>query len=194
LTSSWRTSNMVAFDTQMKIQRYDTVGQILEGFYGPRIAYYEKRRLCEMERLEAEAVVADAKARFIRAVLEGSLELRRASDEEIVAAMRKHALPVSADYKGKEGGLDGWDYLLRLRMDRVKATAVADAEEAVLAARKSVAELRETTAGQLWLRDLAEFETALELQAKVRVEAASCTAKPKKYVKKTTASAAAKST
>jgi len=187
LTSSWRTTNMVAFDTEMKIRRYDTVGQILEGFYAPRLTYYEKRRISEMERLEAEAVVADAKARFIRAVLEGTLDLRRASDEQIVAAMRKHDLPVSADCKGKEGkenSVDGWDYLLRLRMDRVKATAVADAEEAVMVARKAVAELRETTAGQLWLKDLADFETALELQVKVRLAAASTTATPRKYVKK----------
>ena len=185
LTSSWRTTNMVAFDTEMKIQKYDTVGQILEGFYAPRLAYYEKRRLSEMERLEAEAVVADSKARFIRAVLEGSLDLRRASDEQIMAAMRKHELPVSADYKGKEGSLDGWDYLLRLRMDRVKASAVADAEEAVMIARKAVADLRETTAGQLWLKDLMEFEVALELQEKVRVAAASTTPRERKVVKKT---------
>ena len=185
LTSSWRTTNMVAFDTEMKIRRYDTVGQILEGFYAPRLTYYEKRRLSEMERLEAEAVIADAKARFIRAVLEGSLDLRRASDEQIVAAMRKHDLPVWAEgVKAKEGTVDGWDYLLRMRMDRVKATAVADAEEAVMVARKAVAELRETTAGQLWLKDLADFETGLELQAKVRLAAASTTAAPRKYVKK----------
>jgi len=185
LTSTWRTTNMVAFDVGSKIQRYETVGQILEGFYEPRLAFYEKRRLSEMERLEADAVVADAKARFIRAVLEGSLDLRRKSDEEIVTAMRKHELPVSADAKGKAEGIDGWDYLLRLRMDRVKATAVADAEEAVLVARKAVADLRETTAGKLWLKDLVDFEAALEIQAKARTEAASCTAKPKKYVKKT---------
>jgi DNA topoisomerase-2 len=164
------------------------VGQILEGFYEPRLAFYEKRRLSEMERLEADAVVADAKARFIRAVLEGSLDLRRKSDEEIVTAMRKHELPVSADAKGKAEGIDGWDYLLRLRMDRVKATAVADAEEAVLVARKAVAELRETTAGKLWLKDLVDFEAALEIQAKARVDAASCTTKaPRKPVKKTVA-------
>ena len=189
LTSSWRTTNMVAFDPEMKIRRYDAVGKILEGFYEPRLAYYEKRRVCEMERLEAEAVVADAKARFIRAVLEGSLDLRRKSDEEIAVAMRKHDLPMSASAKQTADNLEGWDYLLRLRMDRVKATAVADAEEAVLAARKAVAELRETTAGKLWLKDLADFETALEVQAKARTDAAS-TAKPprKAAVKKSSKS------
>jgi len=177
LTSSWRTSNMVAFDTEMKIVKYGRVGAMLEAFYGPRLEAYERRRVREMERLEAEAVEADAKARFIRAVLEGSLDLRRATDSEIVEAMKKHSLPAGA--AGSET-VDGWDYLLRLRMDRVKATAVADAEAAVVAARAAVAELKSTTAGQLWLKDLADFETAWEKMVVARVAATGSGAAGKK--------------
>jgi DNA topoisomerase-2 len=157
LTTTWRTSNMVCFDTNTKIVRYSCVGDILESFYGPRLATYEERRQSEMNRLLAEAVEADAKARFIHAVLEGTLELRRATDESLVAAMRKHELPPLSGKKELEN-IDSYDYLLRLRMDRVKATAVADAEEMVARARAAVAELAATTASQMWLRDLADFE------------------------------------
>ena len=69
LTSSWRTTNMVAFDSESKITKYSGPGHILESYYVPRLAAYEARRLKEIERCEAEAVEADAKARFIRAVL-----------------------------------------------------------------------------------------------------------------------------
>ncbi len=168
LSSTWHTSNMVAFDPEMKITRYDTVGQILEGYYGPRLEAYEIRRLKEIERLEAEAVMADAKARFIMAVLSGSLELRRASDEEIVAAMKAHSLPALS---GAAGSVDGYEYLLRMRMDRVKASAVQEAEAAVLAAQESVAALKSTTAAQLWLKDLEEFEAAWEKMVAVRAAA-----------------------
>ena len=166
LTSTWRTSNMVAFDATMKIVKYSTVGQILEAFYVPRLASYEVRRLREMERLEAEAVEADAKARFIRAVLAGSIDLRRASDAEIVGAMKKHSLPALGG--GDAGTVDGYEYLLRLRMDRVKATAVEDAEKAVAAARSAVAALEATTAGALWLNDLEDFEAGWEKMVKTR--------------------------
>jgi len=172
LTSTWRTSNMVAFDPTMKIVKYSTVGQIMEAFYVPRLAAYEVRRLREMERLEAEAVEADAKARFIRAVLEGSLDLRRATDEQIVAAMKAHSLPALG---GSPMTVDGYDYLLRLRMDRVKATAVQDAEAAVAAARASVADLGATTASKLWLNDLGDFEAALEKMGKARTAASTGT-------------------
>jgi DNA topoisomerase-2 len=184
LTSVWRTTNMTAFDDEMKIQKYNTVGQIMEAYYGPRLEAYEVRRKREMERLEHEAKVADATARFIRAVLEGVLDLRRKSDEEIVASLRGLELPALS---GGES-VDGWDYLLRLRMDRVKATAIAEAEAALERARAAVAELAATTAGQLWLKDLADFESAWEKMLATRAAAAKplpARAKPKKTASST---------
>jgi hypothetical protein len=133
----------------------------------------------EIERLGKEAIQADAVARFIRAVLEGSLELRRATDEDIVRMMVAHGLPALSSGTG----VDGYDYLLRLRMDRVKASAITDAERYACEARAAVEELENTTAGQLWLKDLGELETAFIKQGEVRA-AAMASAPKKKIVKK----------
>jgi DNA topoisomerase-2 len=186
LTSTWRTTNMTAFDPAMKITKYTRVGQILESFFVPRLNAYEERRQREMERLEAEAVEADAKARFLRAVLEGTLDLRKATDEEIVAAMEEHELPALS---GEGTGVEGYEYLLRLRMDRVKAKAIEEAELAVANALEAVESLRSTTAAQLWLKDLEEFESAWKKMITVRASAlanAPVQTKQKKAVKKST--------
>lgn len=182
LTSSWRTSNMVAFDANMKINKYPTVGHMLEAFYEPRLAAYEKRRCAEMGRLESEAVEADAKARFIRAVLEGTLDLRRASDLAIVEAMKKHSLPALSSDKDPEK-VDAYEYVLKLRMDRVKATAVEDAEASVLAAKTAVAKLEATTASELWLNDLVEFEAAWEKMVTARITESNTSTTRKLYKK-----------
>jgi uncharacterized alpha-E superfamily protein len=129
--------------------------------------------------LERDAVEADAKARFIRAVLEGSLELRRASDAEIITMMKAHDLPALSG-GGKE--IDGWDYLLRLRMDRVKASAIEEAEAAVTVAMDAVASLKGTTAAEMWMRDLEEFEVAYEKMGLAR--AAACSTGKRSEVKK----------
>jgi DNA topoisomerase-2 len=166
LTSTWRTSNMVAFDTASKITRYGCVGDMLESFYVARRMAYEARRTAEIERLRAEAVEADAKARFLAAVLAGTIDLRRAEDEDIVAAMIAHELPaLSGDRVVAD--VASYEYLLRLRMDRVKAAAVAEQEKAVAVARAAVAELEATTAEAMWLRDLETFSAAW---TKMRVE------------------------
>lgn len=159
LTNTVRTSNMVCFDMNSNIVKYGCVGDMMEAFYGPRLAAYERRRQREMERLQREATEFDAKARFIEAVLAGTLELRRASDEEIVAAMKANALPPLTKPEEPET-VDAYEYLLRMRMDRVKAAAVVEQEKAVEAARAAIQRLEGTRAEDLWLSDLEQFQMA----------------------------------
>jgi DNA topoisomerase-2 len=194
LTSSWKTTNMVAFSATGQITRYPTVGSILEGYFTPRLAAYEVRRQREAERLEAVAVEADATARFLRAVLEGVVDLRRATDESIVAMLRGLNLPALSP--GGADSVDGYDYLLRLRMDRVKAAAIDAAEARVAEARAAAAALRGTTAESLWLKDLADFEAAWQ-KMRVRREAeatASSTAGSRAAAGNKAASAASRAT
>jgi DNA topoisomerase-2 len=179
LTTSWRLSNMTCFNNEMQIEKYSCIGDMVEAFYEPRLEAYEKRRQNEMARLEREALEADAKARFLRAVLDGDIELRRATDEEIVSAMMLHELPPLSDESNPES-VDAYDYLLRLRMDRVKASAIEDAEKAVIAARMAYEELRDTTASALWLEDLNDFETAWCLMEGNRAHSSSTSGAPKK--------------
>jgi uncharacterized protein YcbX len=58
-------------------------------------------------------------------------------------------------------------------MDRVKASAVEDAEKAVVVSRETVERLQATTAAQMWLADLEEFEVALTKMGEVRAAACS---------------------
>lgn len=184
LTSQWRTTNMTCFNMDMKITKYGSVGDMIEAYYEPRMTAYEQRRLSEMARLEHDMRECDARARFLKAVLEGSLDLRRASDEEIVAAMQKHGLPALSDPEFPET-VDAYEYLLKLRMDRVKASAIEEAEKQLLVARMAFESLRDTTASTLWLRDLQAFESAWEMMKKTRVAASSLGEHGKSPKKKT---------
>ena len=127
-----------------------------------------------MARLEKDALEADAKARFIKAILSGALELRGADDEEIVTGMMINNLPPLSKPDDPDS-VDSYDYLLRLRMDRVKASAVQDAEKAVLQARMAYETLRDTNATALWLNDLEEFEDAWNMMEIHRQAASSGT-------------------
>jgi DNA topoisomerase-2 len=170
LTSNVRTTNMVCFDMDSNIVKYGCVGNMMEAFYRPRLAAYETRRQREMERLKKEAIEHDAKARFIKAVLAGTMELRNATDEAIVASMIKHALPPLSD-PAAPASLDAYEYLMRMRMDRVKANAVVEQEKAVEAARAAIRLLEGTKAEDLWLRDLEEFLAAWKAMRQGREDA-----------------------
>jgi hypothetical protein len=84
--------------------------------------------------------------------------------------MKKHELPALS---GDDNTVDGYEYLLRMRMDRVKASAVTEAEKELEKAKQAYEELMGSTASQLWLKDLDEFEAAWEKMKQVREEACS---------------------
>ena len=170
LTSTVRTSNMVCFDTNSNIVKYNCVGAIMEAYYGKRLEAYELRRQNEMGRLKREAAEYDAKARFIQAVIKGTIELRSATDDAIVAAMKAHKLPPISKPDDADS-VDAYEYLLKMRMDRVKAAAVVEQQKAAEAAAGAVKVLEATTATMMWKSDLAEFAAQWKAMRKRREEA-----------------------
>jgi DNA topoisomerase-2 len=157
LTTTWHTTNMVCFSPEMKIKRYGTVGDMMEDYYQVRLKGYETRKELEIKRLQRDLMEFDAKARFLLALLEDRIDLRRKSDDAIVEAMKSHSLP-ALDNMGKPDSVDSYDYLLKMRMDRVKASAVEDAKRSLEAARVALEILQATTAQTLWSNDLDVFE------------------------------------
>jgi DNA topoisomerase-2 len=170
LTNTYRTSNMVCFDTSSNIVKYNCVGDIMEAYYQGRTKAYEKRRAKEIERLTRDATESDAKARFIKAVISGSIELRNASDDAIIALMKKHSLPPLSKVDESDT-IDAYEYLLKMRMDRVKASAVIDQEKAVEQALRAVKLLEGTTSSEMWLKDLDEFQATWQTVRTAREEA-----------------------
>jgi len=45
LTSKINTSNMICFDLDGKIKKYNSPEEIIEDFYPKRLAYYQKRKV-----------------------------------------------------------------------------------------------------------------------------------------------------
>ena len=45
MTTTMSTSNMVCFDYEGRIKKYNTVEEILRDFYHLRLAYYQKRKV-----------------------------------------------------------------------------------------------------------------------------------------------------
>jgi len=185
LTSSFRLANMVAFDVDGKIRRFSSVGEILESFYVARIDGYATRKKNELARLDSEIVELDARVRFVRAVVEGRLVVANAADEDLLAGLQGLDLP---PLSGGEG-LKGYEYLLRMRVDRLKAKAVAELEADLAAVRVTRDTLAAMTPQALWLNDLDVFSAAFSTfraargaamdASKVPVKAAKAKAKAK---------------
>lgn len=182
LSSSYKLSNMVAFDTDGHIRRFDGPGEVLETFYARRLGGYVGRKASELARLDAEIVEVDARARFIKAVVDGTLVVSNAADEDLLADLMDMGLP-RLSKSGDEPSLADFEYVLKLRIDRLKAKAVLDLQ----AELESLKLVRETLAAKspesLWLTDLEAFSVAYEKFHAVREASRVSEVKTKKVVK-----------
>jgi DNA topoisomerase-2 len=184
-------SNMVAYDIDGHIRRFDSPGELLETYYMKRIGGYISRKENELARMDAEIVELDARVRFVRAVVDGSLIVANAEDEDLLAGLVSLGLPpLSAT---ASDGLKAYEYLLRMRVDRLKAKAVVELEGELSIVRGARDALAAKSAEDLWTADLAVFEAAYTQFVALRVEAraqvaVSSTGVKKKVVKKAAAS------
>jgi DNA topoisomerase-2 len=168
LLTSWKTTNMTCFDTDFNIVKYKTVGDILEAFVEKRLPLYESRRVMLLAALQKQIDELDAKRRFIQAILDGTLVLQKRTDEEIVAGLKANQIPALSCME-KPDEYDSYDYVLRMRMDRVKAAAVIELDEQIAEKREEIAHLEAETASSLWLADLEEFRQAWIHYSEVRI-------------------------
>lgn len=177
LVNSTSLNNMVAFDADGHIRRFASAGEILETFYVKRIGGYVARKANELARMDAEIVELDARVRFVRAVVAGTLVVANAEDDALLAGLKALALPpLSAAASEDSNSLKAYEYLLRMRVDRLKAAAVAELEAQLAAARAERDTLAAKSAEDLWLADLDVFSEAYERFLAARVEARAATA------------------
>ena len=176
LTNSHSLSNMVAFGVDGILRKFASAGEIMEAFYGVRLTGYTTRKANELARLDAEIVELDARTRFVRAVVAGTLKVANAADEELLAGLVALGLPALSPGEG----LRGFEYLLRMRVDRLKAAAVAELEAELAAVRATRATLEAKSPEMLWLEDLDRFAAAYEgfvtARAAAKAEAAETSA------------------
>jgi len=171
LVESTSLTNMVAFDCDGKIRRFGSVGEVLETFYMQRINGYWSRKANELARLDAEIIELDARTRFVRAVVSEKLRVANADDADLFADMKDLGLPLLSDPAAED--LRGYEYLLRMRVDRLKAKAVLELETELATVKELRAELAAKTPEILWLTDLNVFSEAYDVFAAARLTARS---------------------
>ena len=156
LMTSWKTSNMCCFDTKLNIIKYETIGDIIEDFYGARLALYEVRRQHQIASMKDQLEELGAKWLFIRSIVDGSLKIMNQDDDVVLEGLKALKLPPRSDREAPNT-LGAYEYLLRMRVDRIKKKAVSEAEEEVIILKDKLAELEKTTANTIWRLELEQF-------------------------------------
>jgi hypothetical protein len=117
----------------------------------------------------------DAKRRFIQAILDERLVLQRKSDAEIVEGLKACEIPALTNLE-KPDEYDSYDFVLRMRMDRVKQSAVVELDGHIAEKQGEIDRLQGETGSSLWVADLAEFQQAWTVYSQERIASATSVA------------------
>jgi DNA topoisomerase II len=133
LSGSVSTSNMMLFDAEGRIAKYEDTSAIFNEFFGVRMTLYAKRRAFLLGELQSELECLDNKQRFILMVVDGKLKVSKRTKDAIVQDLTSHGfkrIPKSTTRTGKDGkNGKGQDSSLAARSEEDSSTSASEGED-----------------------------------------------------------------
>ena len=178
LSTSVSTTNMHMFNNECKLHKYSSVAEIIDEFYGVRLATYQKRKNAQIVAMEKKLIKLSNRARYIQETLAGTVDLRKKNAVQVVELMVSRKFePLDGDYK----------YLVKMPMDSVTQENVDSIMKENTQCAMELDILRKTTLEQIWSRELTQFENEYISYKgrRVKLQLSAAIAKPvKKATKK----------
>ena len=155
------TTNMHMFNSDFKLHKYETVEEIIDDFYGVRMALYNKRKAYLVEAMEKKLVKLSNRARYIQETLKGTVDLRRKKADDVTALLTgmKFAL-LDGDFK----------YLIKMPMDSVTEENVANIMNEKTDTEAELDALKAKTLEKMWLDEIEQLEKQYVNYKEKRVE------------------------
>ena len=150
LTTTISTTNIHMFNKDFKLHKYSMVEEIITEFYEIRLQTYQKRKESLLKNMRNILKKLSNRARYILAVLDGSVELRKKTNLEVVALLESAQFDkIDDDYK----------YLIKMPMDSVTNENVKNTLKEKEDTEKEIEILTNTTIETIWKRELELLET-----------------------------------
>ncbi|KAI1737275.1 DNA topoisomerase [Xylaria scruposa] len=195
------TSNLVAFDTNGRIRKYEKVEDILEEFYIYRLNMYKKRKAYWLDVHHAEYRKMTNQARFIQEIMDEKLTVSRKKKAVVIGELRERnyeafVKKTEAKTKSEEDDEDdaenteensvdddsrGYDYLLSMPIWSFTQERLDRLREQIEKKKAQYDELEATSEKDTWCRELDEFEEAWENQLRQDAEITSSIRRMSRY-------------
>ena len=144
------TSNMVMFNTKEQVKKYENPEKIIDEFCQVRYEYYIKRKKHQISSLEKELRKLGNKEKFIREIVNDTLEVKNVSENVLVKEL------VKRKYDKVD---DSYDYLLSMQMRSITAERVKKIKNDYDSKKEILDNLKNINEKDMWLNELNELET-----------------------------------
>ncbi|KAJ7630419.1 DNA topoisomerase II [Roridomyces roridus] len=189
LSSKFTTSNMICFDFDGKIKKYNSPEEIIEDFYPQRLAFYQKRKDHLAKELQNVFEKLTNQARFVQMIVDKELVVSNRKKADIIVDLKKHEFrPFPKISKAKEAGEEeealedeesqgsagDFDYLLGMAISSLTREKIEKLRQTASEKEDELLTLLKISPKEMWNTDLdkfmAEWEALVEsIEAKVAI-------------------------
>ena len=144
------TTNMHLFDSNDKLQKYETVTDIIDAYYAVRLPMYQTRKDNMIKILERELMMLSNKANYIKELLNDTIDLRKKNKEQVFEMLQNKGYDIideDNDYK----------YLVKMPMDSVTEENVNKLNNEHSNKKNELETLKSTTINKMWLDELEQL-------------------------------------
>lgn len=169
LTSNLSKNNMVLFDEENKIHKYEDPREIIQAFYPIRLELYRKRKQYLLEKLGGELKVLENKVKFIKEIISGQLVINQLKRKEVVKLLADRGyfsfVEAKAESEEEEAVEDestgtekkNYNYLLGMKLWNLTYEKVEQMVSEHLKKEAEVKKIQATSELEMWNSDLDHF-------------------------------------
>jgi len=171
LRSNLSTTNMMLFDAEGRIRKYENPEEILTEFVHLRLQIYEKRKAHIVAKLERELALISNKLKFVELVVNGELDVENRKSADLNSDLRRHGLQWMRDINAgsgpalspaEESGPLGFKYLLSMKLWSLTEDRVDELRRLHSQKSTHLEKIRSTSLEEMWEADLVKLEDALD--------------------------------
>ena len=148
LTSKISTTNMVMYNDKGSLIKYENVNDILETFFRVRLDYYHKRKEYQLESLEKELLVLNARVRFILEFIAGDIVISNRTKQNLLEQLKTREYPTVDN---------NYDYLIKMPIYNLTKERIEELNKDKEDKNEMFSNLEETETYDIWLSELKEL-------------------------------------
>lgn len=150
ISTTITTSNMVCFDSEGKIKKYDSPLQVITDFYNTRLRYYGIRKEHRLNTIKEELNKLENRVRFVKEVISGRLKINNRPSNDLIRELEDM----------KFDNIDNFEYLLGMKISSLTKEKVEKLLKECEEKRVEFETLFKKSTYDLWKEDLDKFEVA----------------------------------
>ncbi len=171
LTSKLNTSNMVLYDRNGYLKKYNSPLEIIDDYFEVRMEFYDKRKKHQLDSLEKELVMVNAKVKFIEEFISGDIIISNRKKSDILQQLETREYPKVEN---------SYDYLIKMPIYNLTTERIEELRKDRDIKMNDYNNLKSKTLENMYLGELNDFMKSYQRFLEQKEFESGLAAEPKK--------------